>query len=227
MDYDTYENNQPFGVLRLQSRQILADPTIAHVPADYFPSTVTIDTEFGTIAIGKSQVTFKNINLASILGQNAWDDHSVFKLQMTQFYTLPFTGGQAHPSVFASPFGIRQQPTRGTMAVHLSGLPWLHSSYNTVVSADSQYAKISMLTNFIDNDGNALLNASDMAFVANSIDTNNSVYFAKGPTSMVSLTFNFAPDRFGLVVAPVSVLDSNVFNLMMDFYACLHISAVR
>lgn len=234
---DYYEDTKPFGILTLQTRQILNDPTLPNDPTLYFPATNTVNTEYGALSIGKTHAEFRNVNIKEVVGAEAWDKHTIFRLDTVQMYTVPFSGGQVEYSFWANPFASRQNYIRANMDVHMSGLPWSQSSYEQERSVHQRYAHLCCLSNYQDNDastggglaGQGLFTHADIGFGVNfSVASHNSLYFSKSAHDRYTLVFDISANNLDVYqMDPNHSYLNNVFNIMYDWYARFHITAIR
>lgn len=211
------EDNKPFALLTLNSRKIYGSPP--YDPDLFFPPTNIVNTEFGTISVGKSVVLFKNLNFREIVGPDLYSKYSHFSLQLTQFSAIPLTGSSAS-STYGSAFisQLSQWSMRRNYALYAKGLDWRNSSYSVSDNASTNYAMVSCLTNYKNVTTAGVWNNNDNGYVDNHLNYTNRCIFRK-PNQMFDLQLSFAPEYSGRqeLSADSTYITGTANKLVWDF----------
>ena len=94
-----------------------------------------IDNQYGTISNNKCNITWKNINLRMLMGNDIYDKYETFNL-----YLYQITQGQG-----LSP-GNTSSGSNGCVDIKIKGLSFLNNTYNTTTNLNTDE---SFLTSYI------------------------------------------------------------------------------
>ena len=128
-------NIDEFAILTLSSADIDTNNTNAY----YYPLTVVRDNAVGTIELGRTKFTWKNINWLSILGDMFYK-YDTFKLELVQLYCLERDGTSFVVGSYDFPLNVSYE-------IRISGLNWVNSSYAVSSNCNKTIASLGFLTN--------------------------------------------------------------------------------
>lgn len=118
-------------------------------PDDFYnpdPNVISIENDVGIIKNSKLNITWKNVNFQSILG-DMYDKYDLFNIEMARFSSAPRTSKQDVTDVhILNSFYIRDnQP----LICNIKGFNFFNSSYNTKTQNHQMTAPLFILSNEI------------------------------------------------------------------------------
>jgi hypothetical protein len=231
--------------LFLRTRDIYFEPGQTEYDWNlFFPSTNIVDTDYGTISCAKTIVTFKNIDLRTLIGANEYDTASQFKMEIKQLSFIPYSGGNGTEGTFSNVFDIRSNPSRGLLAFRAQGLPWIHS-YSVAEHSNRDIAYLCNLSNYGEtqdpSSNDYLLNNNpDFSILGETnsrygqiggdfqMDSPCPLYFMKPSSQRVHLSFFITPEISAVeqLIPSTGFISFSRLHMCMDWIMRLEITAM-
>lgn len=106
------------------------DISTSNQSTDFYPTTVTVSSNVGSLTNCRTVATFNNIDFKTLLGSD-YDKHDIFNLEVVSFMTTPTDGSGNCCNNFY--YAIM-------LDVLLSGLDWVNSGYSQYTRNNNSHA---------------------------------------------------------------------------------------
>ena len=93
---------------------------------------ITIDGQYGTISDNKCNLTWKNISLRMLMGNDIFNKYETFNLYLYQISQGQALGVNATTPLSSSSYNL--------VDIKMGGLPWLNNSYSVATRTNSHEA---------------------------------------------------------------------------------------
>ena len=214
------QNNKHIVPLYLSTLQITPLTDISN-----FGFTSVVDTPTGNINTFKTNITWKNIDMKTLLGRY-WDDYDYFSLDLAQFMT--YTTYPTGSIVFGNNSGVF--PQNRPIIMYISGLDWINCNHGIVNQCNRAHASLGSIGDKafrIDNNSiltttagwnNGGANASYIYSETSCYD--NRLIFKKSTSTVnLNIVFNFVYETNINMVSPGNQFDTAPQRAMYHF-AC-------